>query len=132
MKETIRLQPLDIPVYMAFTKSDIEKLRHQLDAEIEIGDDPAFAMAIADGKQTHFIVFIDSDHPFNNHGGKDKLRSVCIHEATHIMQFYTRNIDEETRMLEFEACFMQYIIKSIWDAMVASHQFPALGRSKKC
>ena len=135
MKETARLQLLDIPFYTVFTKHDYDKLNDQLDDEFKLGydasDAPAFALLVAGGFSSILVVFIDSDDPFIQKCTRDELYSICIHESTHVMQYYTRLIDDETRMMEFEACFMQFITKVIWDAMVQSHQFPVLGRSKK-
>ena len=135
MKETTRLQLLDIPFYTVFNKQDYDKLNNQMDDEFKLGydasDSPAFALLVAGGFSSILVVFIDSDDPFIQKCTRDELYSICIHESTHVMQYYTRLIDDETRMMEFEACFMQFITKVIWDAMVQSHQFPVLGRSKK-
>ena len=135
MKETARLQLLDIPFYTVFTKHDYDKLNDQMDDEFKLGydasDAPAFALLVAGGSSSILVVFIDSDDPFIRKCTRDELYSICIHESTHVMQYYTRLIDDETRMMEFEACFMQFITKVIWDAMVQSHQFPVLGRPKK-
>ena len=135
MKETTRLQLLDITFYTVFNKQDYDKLNNQMDDEFKLGydasDAPAFALLVAGGFSSILVVFIDSDDPFMRKCTRDELYSICIHESTHVMQYYTRLIDDETRMMEFEACFMQFITKVIWDAMVQSHQFPVLGRPKK-
>lgn len=106
-----------------------------MDDEFKLGydasDAPAFALLVAGGFSSILVVFIDSDDPWIRKCTRDELYSICIHESTHVMQYYTRLIDDETRMMEFEACFMQFITKVIWDAMVQSHQFPVLGRAKK-
>lgn len=135
MKETTRLQLLDVPFYTVFNKQDYDKLNNQMDDEFKLGydasDAPAFALLVAGGFSSILVVFIDSDDPWIRKCPRDELYSICIHESTHVMQYYTRLIDDESRMMEFEACFMQFITKVIWDAMVQSHQFPVLGRSKK-
>lgn len=135
MKETTRLQILDIPLYTVFTKQDYNKLDDQMEDELKFEYDaneaPAFVLLVARGFKSTLVVFIDSDDPFIQKCTRDELYSICIHESTHVMQYYTRLIDDETRMMEFEACFMQFITKVIWDAMVQSHQFPVLGRPKK-
>ena len=135
MKETTRLQILDIPLYTVFTKQDYSKLDNQMEDELKFeydaGDAPAFVLLVARGFKSTLVVFIDSDDPFIQKCTRDELYSICIHESTHVMQYYTRLIDDETRMMEFEACFMQFITKVIWDAMVQSQQFPVLGGKKK-
>ena len=135
MKETTRLQILDIPLYTVFTKQDYSKLYNQMDDELkfeyEANEAPAFVLLVARGFKSTLVVFIDSDDPFIQKCTRDELYSICIHESTHVMQYYTRLIDDETRMMEFEACFMQFITKVIWDAMVQSHQFPVIGKPKK-
>ena len=134
MKPFEIIQPLGVHLYVAFTQASYKNILMGLGVPTEppsTEEELAFVHVFTARGKFNMVVAVDSENSVITSMNAEALRKVVIHEATHVMQYYTEIIGDEKRAPEFEACFMEYMYELLWGAVVSSRQFPVLVRPTK-